>query len=83
MDFTTLPIMALVVGLLIMVAFFVIVRGFKMPKGFFEKEKKREAIRMRLMERELEAKEDGSQPGEEPNNGAAEGRSMNEKKSVK
>jgi hypothetical protein len=83
MDFTTLPIMALVVGLLILVAFFVIVGGFKMPKGFYEKQKQREAIRMRLMEREDEKKEEGSKSSEEPKKGASAGIVDNAKKSAK
>lgn len=57
MDIANMPIIMLAAILLIIVALFIIVKSFKLPKSYFKNERARSEIRMRLLEKEYETKQ--------------------------
>jgi hypothetical protein len=73
MHYPDLSIVSLVAILLALVALFVIVRGFRVPKEFHENEMKRAAMRKRLLEHERARKNEKMNSGndaDEPEPGA-------------
>jgi hypothetical protein len=57
MDIANMPIVLLVVILLIIAALFFVVKSLTLPKSYFKNEKARSEIRLRLLEKEYEAKQ--------------------------
>lgn len=57
MDIANIPIFLLVAIFFGIVALFTVVKSFKLPKSYFDNEKARSEIRLRLREKEYEAKQ--------------------------
>jgi hypothetical protein len=57
MEFVNIPILVLLAVLAAVVVSFVIIRGFKLPKSFYERERQRMAMRQRLMEQNAQVDE--------------------------
>jgi hypothetical protein len=70
MDINNVSIIALIAVLLTIAGVFIVVRSLRLPKSYFEKERKRAEIRLRLMEQKAEDKEKIDAEANDTKNGA-------------
>jgi hypothetical protein len=58
MNISNIPISVLCITIFALIALFVIIRGFKLPADFFERDRQRAAMRRRLRELETESRKE-------------------------